>query len=88
MLAQLRKYLIKLSWIIQEKPFHNNHSLEKKPGYLDFDVPMGCYDGAEIGELVGIFILNKISNNIDKNSIGLYREDGLGCFASYLGHKN
>ena len=60
--------------------FHNNHPWEKKSGDSDFDVLMGCYDGAEICELMGIFILNKLSNVIDKNSIGLYRDDGLGVF--------
>ena len=60
--------------------FHNNHPSEKKSGDPDSDVPMGCYDGAEICELVGIFILNKLRNIIDKNSIGLYRDDGLGVF--------
>ena len=51
--------------------FHNNQPWEKKSGDPDFDVPMGCYDGAEICELVGIFSLNKVRNIIDKNSIGL-----------------
>ena len=51
--------------------FHNNHSREKKSEDLDFDISMGCYDGAEICELVEIFILNKLNNIIDKNSIGL-----------------
>ena len=68
-------------------PFHNNQSWEKKFGDPDFDVPMGCYDGSEICELVGIFILNKVSNIIDKISIGLYHADGLGVFESHLGHK-
>ena len=68
-------------------PFHNNQSWEKKSGDPDFDVPMGCYDGSEICELVGIFILNKVSNIIDKISIGLYHADGLGVFESHLGHK-
>ena len=40
---------------------------------------MGCYDGAELCELVEILILKTLSN-IDKNSIGLYRDDGLGVF--------
>ena len=39
--------------------FHNKLPWEKKSGDPDFDVPMGCYDGAEICKLVGIFILNK-----------------------------
>ena len=60
--------------------FHNNQPWEKNSGDPDFDVPMGCYDGAEICESVRIFILNKVSNIIDQNSIGLYRDDGLGMF--------
>ena len=48
---------------------------------------MGCYDGAEICELVGIYILNKLSNIIDIDSIGLYRHDGLGIFERLSGPK-
>ena len=46
---------------------------------------MGCYDGAEVCELVGIYILNKLSNIIDIDSIGLYHDDGLRIFESLLG---
>ena len=46
---------------------------------------MGCYDRAEICQLVGIFILNKVSNIVDKNSIGLYRNDGLSVFYKLFG---
>ena len=42
--------------------FHKNHPWEKKSEDPGFDVPMGCYDGAEICEWVGIFILNKLCN--------------------------
>ena len=38
---------------------------------------MGCYDGAEVCELVGSYLLKKVSNIVDKKSIGLYRDDGL-----------
>ena len=65
--------------------FHSNQG--KKSGDSDFDVPIGCYDGAQIGELVGIFILNKLSNIIDKNSIGLYRDGGLDVFDKLFGPK-
>ena len=41
---------------------------------------MGCYDGAEVCELVGSFILNKLTSIVNKSGIGLYREDGLGIF--------
>ena len=47
----------------------NNQSL--------FDVTMGSYDGAEICELVGLFILNKLAIKFGKDNIGLYRDDGL-----------
>ena len=38
---------------------------------------MGSYDGAEVCELVGTFILSKLENIIGKKNIGLYRDDGL-----------
>ena len=31
-----------------------------------FDVTMGAYDGAEVCELVGLFLLNMLSNKFDK----------------------
>ena len=47
-----------------------------KKGDSHFDVGMGSFDGAEICELVGLFLLSKLQNlNI---SLGLYRDDGLG----------
>ena len=49
----------------------------KRCGDKDFDVPMGCYDGAKVCELVGSYLLKKVSNIVDRKSIGLYRDDGL-----------
>ena len=40
----------------------------------------GSYDGAEVCELVGTFLVNKISEKYDKDTIGLYREDRLSVF--------
>ena len=40
----------------------------KKDGL--FDVTMGAYDGAEVCEFVGTYLLDKISVKYDKNSIG------------------
>ena len=43
-----------------------------------FDVTMGCYDGAEVCELVGTYALASLPQTIHKReSIGLYRDDGL-----------
>ena len=49
----------------------------KKDSSEDFDVPMGCFDKAEVCELVGTFILNKSKNVFQNNTFGLYRDDGL-----------
>ena len=37
----------------------------------------GSYGGAEICELVGIYILTRLATIIKKNDCGLYRDDGL-----------
>ena len=45
-----------------------------------FDVTMGVYDGTEVCELVGTFLLDKISVKYDKNSIDLYCNNGFSVF--------
>ena len=52
-----------------------------------FDVTMGSYDGGEICELVGIYLLGKLSNIVDRNNIGLYRDDGLCVIENANGPK-
>ena len=49
---------------------------------------MGSYDGAELCELAGLFMLNEVSNKLDKDNIGLYRDDGLSVFKNYNGHQS
>ena len=56
--------------------YYNDEPLVKK-GESNFDVSMSAYDGAEVCELIGIFILSLPSKHINKNHIGLYRVDGL-----------
>ena len=48
---------------------------------------MGSYDGAEIGELVGLYLLNRLSTVIDKSSVGLYTDDGLAAINNANGPK-
>ena len=64
--------------------------MKKKPwvkrcGNEDFDVPTGCYDEPEVCELVGSYLLKKVSNIIDKKSVGLYRNDGLAILQNLSG---
>ena len=56
----------------------------KKRGDL-FNVTMGAYDGAEVCELVGTFLLETISEICNKGDTGLYRDDGLVVFRNKSG---
>ena len=57
--------------------FHENEHWEKKKTESCFDMTMGSYDGAEICELVGIYILTRRATIIRKSDCGLYRDDDL-----------
>ena len=46
---------------------------------------MGCYDGAEICKLVGVYIQNKLCKLMNKKEFGLYRDDGLGVLRNTSG---
>ena len=50
-----------------------------------FDVTMGAYDGAEVCELIGIYMLYLIGKKYDSKNIGLYRDDGLAVFKNISG---
>ena len=60
---------------------------KKKDTDSCFDVTMGSYDGAEVCELVGIYLLSLLANIIDKNNSGLYRDDGLIFLRNVNGQK-
>ena len=47
---------------------------------------MGSFHGAEICELVGLFLLHQLSLILDKDDVGLYYDDGLAvlCNSSSL----
>ena len=69
------------------------HITTKKPwvkkGESNFDVIMGSYSGAEVCGLIGIFMLSLLCKHINKNQIGLYRDDGLAFLENTVqNHKN
>ena len=66
--------------------FHNKDIWVKKEN-KDFDVAMGCYGGAEVCELVGLYILDSLCKEFGKGNLGLYRDDGLACFQQYSWNK-
>ena len=63
---------------------------DKKPwikkGNKVFDVTMGSWDGAEVAELVGLYLLSQLTDlSLD---VGLYRNDGLGVCKLPQGKQN
>ena len=67
--------------------FDGTHVWIKKKGGL-FDVTMGAYDGAEVCELVGTFLLYTLAQKYPKENMGLYRDDGLAVFKNTSGPQN
>ena len=50
-------------WVKQENPA--------------FDVTMGSFDGAEVAEFVGLFLLHKLTSIMHLSDFALYRDDGI-----------
>ena len=46
---------------------------------------MGSYDGSETAEIIGLYILNKLSSIFGIKNIGLYRDDGLAVLNNASG---
>ena len=46
---------------------------------------MGSFDGAEVCELVGLFILHQLSHVITSNAMDLYRDEGLAILRNTSG---
>ena len=61
--------------------FHDGKTWVKKGNRGRFDVAMGSFMGAEICELVGLYILHGMTSGkrpiFNKDQAGLYRDDGL-----------
>ena len=50
-----------------------------------FDVAMGSFDGVEVSDYVGIFILSRLAKECGTNNVGLCRDDGLALINSTTG---
>ena len=64
--------------------FLNEHWV-KKTGDQNFYVTMGSFDGAELCELVGLYILHRLSEKYGIDTLRLYRDDGLCCYRNLTG---
>ena len=66
--------------------FSNSGTWVKKGDDL-FDVTMGSHDGAEVCELVGLYLLDRLALITGKTRVGLYRDDGLSVIKSSSGRR-
>ena len=60
--------------------FDHQEAWREKNNSSLFDVTMSSFDGAEVCELVGLYIIYILTNRFNNNDIGLYRDDGLAIF--------
>ena len=67
--------------------FDDSHTWIKKQEGL-FDVSTGAYNGPEVCELVGTYMLNLLSKNYSKNNFRLYRDDRLAVFKNKSGSQS
>ena len=82
--SQITGYEIKIIKHARQSLLFNNNQTWTKTNATDaFDVTMGSYDGAEVCELVGLFILRDLEGQLD--NVGLYRDDGLAAMCTTSG---
>ena len=65
--------------------FNNKDPWLKKSGNEEFDVPMGCFNAAEVFVLVGVYILHLLRTVMRKENVALYRNDILGILRNSSG---
>ena len=56
--------------------FYRKEAWKKKDTDTTFNVTMGSYDGAELCEIIGIYIQSLLINILSNDNMGLYRDDG------------
>ena len=67
--------------------FSDNKTWKKKTTDSCFDAIMGSFDGAEICELVGLYIQSKQEKILPKSNFRLYWDDGLALFRNLKGQE-
>ena len=65
--------------------FYDGNPLVKKDTLQHFDVTEGSFEGSEIFELVGLYLLNQLKDIITNGFVGVYRYDGLVVVHKYSG---
>ena len=64
---------------------YRKHEIWVKKDNSSSEVTMESFDGAEICEIVGLYLLDKLSNLLGKENVGVYRDDGYAAINSCSG---
>ena len=67
--------------------FSDNKNWKKKSIDSCFEVTMGSFDGAEICQIVGLYIQLKLEKILPKPNFGLYRDDRLALLRNINGQQ-
>ena len=67
--------------------FYDGNPWVKKDTLQHFDITEGSFDGSEIFDLVGLYLLNQFEDIITNRSVGVYRYDGLVVVHKCSGHE-
>ena len=59
--------------------------LKKSVNEQFINVPIGCFDGAEVCKLVGVYILHLLITAMRKDNVDLYCDAGLGILRNSSG---
>ena len=76
----IKKKITKLMYRICWSLLFDKGNVWIKKDNLEFDATMGSYDGTELCELVGLYLLDLLTKAFGKQNIGLYIDDDLSCF--------
>ena len=66
---------------------NNTSACIKNDDNLLFDMTIGSFDGAEVYELVSLYIWSKISVLSDSDNVELYKDDGIAVIQKANGSK-
>ena len=81
----IEEKVIKTIYHARKSLLFDKDNVSVKNDNPEFDVTMSSYDGAELFELVVLYLLDLLTNEFGKQNIGLYRDDGLSCFENISG---
>ena len=71
-------------WLHNKSVLYKNGTIwSKKTNDTLFDINTGNFYGSDIFELVGLYLLDNIKDNIDPKHISLYRDDRLAIVNNY-----